>query len=71
MAKLSYLEDSRDISKLPISEFINILQAPDQRIAMRITDSETVVEEALLPKSSNRKKKCNHYKTSGHEEKDC
>ncbi|XP_052185878.1 uncharacterized protein LOC127797225 isoform X2 [Diospyros lotus] len=75
-AKISSLEDSRDISQITLAELIGALQAQEQRRIMRNEESEKTVEGAYLAKSSSSKKKgkipeCDHCKKLGHEEKDC
>ena len=70
-AKLSSLEDSRDISEITLPELINALQAQEQRRAMRRGGSEQMVEGAYLVKTEKGKGKvpqCNHCKKSGHDE---
>lgn len=64
-AKLSSLEDSRNISELALSELINSLQAQMQRRAMLNKGDEQAVEGASFAKRS----KCDHCKKYGHEEK--
>ncbi|XP_065854644.1 uncharacterized protein [Euphorbia lathyris] len=73
-AKLSSLEDSRDISQLSLSELINSLQAQEQRRAMRNGKNEKAVEGVFLTQDSKGKREipqCGHCKKHGHDEKDC
>ncbi|KAK6161466.1 hypothetical protein DH2020_004847 [Rehmannia glutinosa] len=51
-AKISSLEDSRDFSKLTLSELINALQALEQRRALRLEDTPESAFQAKI----NRKK---------------
>ncbi|KAF7810414.1 Retrovirus-related Pol polyprotein from transposon TNT 1-94 [Senna tora] len=50
-AKFSSLEDSRDIDKLTLSELINVLQAQEQRRAMRREETQQVDEMLLYAKA--------------------
>lgn len=73
-AKLSSLEDSKDINEISLSELINALQAQEKRRAMRQEETEKMVEGAYLAKTSKGKGKipqCSNCKKSGHEEEDC
>lgn len=71
--KISSLEDTKDLSKLTVSELINSLHAVDQRRIMRKEENGGKNEGLLLAKASSSKGKiqCNHCHKMGHEEKDC
>ncbi|EOY03795.1 Uncharacterized protein TCM_018982 [Theobroma cacao] len=51
-AKISSLEDSKDMSTLTVTKFVNALQAQEQRRALRQEDH---VENALLARASEKK----------------
>ncbi|XP_074326842.1 uncharacterized protein LOC141664787 [Apium graveolens] len=74
--KVSLLEDTKDLSKLTVSELINSLHAVDQRRSMREEDIGGRNEGLLLAKASSSKGtgnkiQYNHCYKMGHEEKDC
>ena len=74
--KISSLEDTKDLSKLTVSELINSLHAVDQRRSMREEEIGGKNEGLLLAKVSSskgtgNKVQCNHCHKMGHEEKDC
>ncbi|XP_074352344.1 uncharacterized protein LOC141691507 [Apium graveolens] len=74
--KISSLEDTKDLSKLTVSELINSLHAVDQRRSMREEEIGQKNEGLLLAKASSSKGtgnevQCNHCHKMGHEEKDC
>uniref|UniRef100_A0A803N9Y7 CCHC-type domain-containing protein n=1 Tax=Chenopodium quinoa TaxID=63459 RepID=A0A803N9Y7_CHEQI len=74
--KLSSIEDTKDFSKLTVSELINSLHAVDQRRSMRNENDENKSEKAFLTRSPYQKGKgkslqCNSCHKIGHEEKDC
>ncbi|XP_074337083.1 uncharacterized protein LOC141674261 [Apium graveolens] len=74
--KISSLEDTKDLSKLTVSELINSLHAVDQRRSMREEEIGGKNEGLLLAKTSSskgtgNKVQCNHCHKMGHEEKDC
>lgn len=56
-AKISSLEDSKDLSKLTVAELINAFQAVEQRRAIRQVGEEGNVEGALMAKTSSLKHK--------------
>ena len=73
-SKISYLEDSKDLSKISFTELINALQAVDQRGTMRREANEWEDDVVYLAKELKGKGKisrCDHCKKLGHEEKDC
>ena len=51
-SKISSLEESRDLSKITVAEFINALQATEQRRSIR--QEEATVESALLAKQKGK-----------------
>ncbi|XP_074337504.1 uncharacterized protein LOC141674700 [Apium graveolens] len=74
--KISSLEDTKDLSKLTVSELINSLHAVDQRRSMREEEIGGKNEGLLLAKASSskgtgNKVQRNHCHKMGHEEKDC
>ena len=74
-AKISSLEDSRDIDELTLSELINALQAQEHRRALRREEIQQSNDERLLFVKATKGKsgipKCNHCKKPGHVEEDC
>ncbi|XP_074378642.1 uncharacterized protein LOC141720189 [Apium graveolens] len=73
--KISSLEDTKDLSKLTVSELINSLHAVERRRSMREEEIGEKNEGLLLAKASSSKGKgnkvqCNHCHKMGHEEKD-
>ena len=73
--KISSLEDTKDLSKLTVSELINSLHAVDQRRSTREEEIGGKNEGLLLAKASSskgtgNKVQCNHCHKMGHEEKD-
>ncbi|XP_074355222.1 uncharacterized protein LOC141693926 [Apium graveolens] len=74
--KISSLEDTKDLSKLTVSDLINSLHTVDQRRSMREEEIGGKNEGLLLAKVSfskgtDNKVQCNHCHKMGHEEKDC
>ena len=72
--KISSLEDTKDLSKLTVSELINSLHAVDQRRSMREEEIGGKNEGLLLAKASSskgtgNKVQCNHCHKMGHEGK--
>ncbi|EOY32548.1 Uncharacterized protein TCM_040529 [Theobroma cacao] len=66
-SKISSLEDSKDLTTMSVSELINVLQAQEQRRALRQEDH---VEAALAARRVDKRTSSGSHKKSEYEKKD-